>query len=378
MKLSKEWSKNNENNYKWLFNFMNANFKDINEFTFIDDNKRQLMGIIEKHDKWSDGSKEALFFTVGKYLKLFGNEKYGKMYSDKGYEYLVRNRDLEHENKQDDKEIENYRQRDFFINILEKTDTNDIQTQVGHFKYLLLSLLVYQPPLRTSFYISSKFMRKKNDNNKTDNYVWITKRGSVKVVFIVNEDKVKNTKKYNSNMYLSYIDVENAGLSKLINASFEKYPREFLFELNGKPITQATLLSWLRDITGVPKINIDMMRSSYINYFYSTSRNMKEKEVLSRQMRHSVITAQSNYLKVGLTNPENKEDVVSNLQIENNNLQRELKECKEETPVCADDATYRKKRRDVLYLLNKKGVVSKEKTLKKYNIKFSDDLKEWV
>ena len=36
MKFNKEWSKINEANYKWLYGYMNENYKDIDEFTFID------------------------------------------------------------------------------------------------------------------------------------------------------------------------------------------------------------------------------------------------------------------------------------------------------------------------------------------------------
>jgi hypothetical protein len=375
MKFNKEWSKINEANYKWLYGYMNENYKDIDEFTFIDSYKRSLMGIIENNDNWGDSSKEALLFTVGKYLKLFGNEKYGKLYSDKGREYMMKIRDVEGENKQDEKEIENYRNRDYFINILQNIDFKEIQTVVEHYKYLLLSLLVYQPPLRTSFYTTARFMRKKADNNKKDNYVWITKRGGLKCVLIVNEDKVKNTRKYASNMYLSYIDVENQNLCDLINYSFEKYPRTFLFENNGKGISNGTLLYWLRSITGVEKINVDMMRSSYINDFYDSNRNFKEKETLSRQMRHSVMTAQNHYLKTDIqTAKENKEDKIVELQIENHSLKNDLKEC-EDKP---EDKKAKKLRRDVVYLLNKKGVSPREATLKKYNIVFDKELNKWI
>ena len=50
------------------------------------------------------------------------------------------------------------------------------------------------------------------------------------------------------------------------------YPRTYLFELNNKPITQNTILSYLRRITKVSEINIDMMRSSYINWFYENKQ----------------------------------------------------------------------------------------------------------
>ena len=52
-------------------------------------------------------------------------------------------------------------------------------------------------------------------------------------------------------------------LSNIINNSFTKYSREHLFELDNKPVSDTTLLSWLRKITKKDKINVDMIRSLY-------------------------------------------------------------------------------------------------------------------
>ena len=64
------------------------------------------MSVIENNIKWSDASKEALLFTVAKYLKNFGNQRYAKLYSEKAYEYMqIKKRNKENENKQDEKEL---------------------------------------------------------------------------------------------------------------------------------------------------------------------------------------------------------------------------------------------------------------------------------
>jgi hypothetical protein len=50
------------------------------------------MSIIEKHEKWSNKSKEALLFMVAKYLRSTTNnknEKYSKRYSQAGYNLLL-------------------------------------------------------------------------------------------------------------------------------------------------------------------------------------------------------------------------------------------------------------------------------------------------
>ena len=70
-----------------------------------------------------------------------------------------------------------------------------------------------------------------------------------------------------------------------------------------KPITQPTFLNNLRQITGLPEINTDIMSCSYIYYFYSgNNKTMKEQKHLSHVMRHSVMSAQHNYLKVDKIN----------------------------------------------------------------------------
>ena len=47
------------------------------------------------------------------------------------------------------------------------------------------------------------------------------------------------------------------------------------------------------------------MRSSYNNYFYANNdKTMKEKEKLANVMRHSVLTAQRNYLKIDKNKPQ--------------------------------------------------------------------------
>ena len=135
------------------------------------------------------------------------------------------------------------------------------------------------------------------------------------------------------------------------------------------------------------------MRSSYINYFYANNdKTMKEKEKLANVMRHSVTTAQRNYLKIDKNKPQTeqienkhispterkKEDILKEIQ----KLQDELKLLNlkdDEETIKPIDKAYIKKRRDVLYTLNKKGVQPKEDTLiKKYNIKYDKTTKTYI
>lgn len=381
MKFSKDWSKNDETRYTWLYNYIVRLYpdKDIDEFEYIDTYKRKLMSIIENETKWSDGSKESLLFMVAKYLRNFGNKKYSKLYSEKGFEYMQKNRSKENENKQDEKESENYRDHQYFLNILDSINYNEIQTQIKHFQYLLLSLLVLQAPLRTDYYCSSMFSRTIKDNDHIHNFIRIDRRGrGVKCYYIINNDKVSKTKTYNMNKDLSTIQIKNKELCKLINDSFIKYPRKYLFEINDKPITQPTYISWLRKVTKVDNITNDIMRSSYVNWFYKNNQSLGKREELANEMRHSTITAQRNYLKI---DDNNNDDDLSeeDKKIETkkiNELQTEIYKLKENCEKEAPTGNYTKKRRDVIYTLNK-GSLPRESTLLKYNIKYNNELKKY-
>jgi integrase len=87
-------------------------------------------------------------------------------------------------------------------------------------------------------------------------------------------------------------------LSLIIHNSFIKYPCKYPFELDNKPVSDTTLLNWLRKITKINKISFDMMRSEYITWFYRNNKIFGARETLSRQMRHAQPTASKNYLKV--------------------------------------------------------------------------------
>jgi len=100
------WSKNDEKKYYWLFNYMKKNNSNIDEYSYIDDNKRKLMNIIQSNENWSSGSKEALLFMIAKYLRTTTNKKndrYAKLYSQAGYDVMIENRKKEQKNKQYDK-----------------------------------------------------------------------------------------------------------------------------------------------------------------------------------------------------------------------------------------------------------------------------------
>ena len=376
----KPWTKVHIKNYKWLYNFIKKTDPTADENNFIEKDRRGLMTMIENNTDWKDGSKESLLFMIARYLHNHGDNRYSKLYSSKGHEYTLKIRGKEDDNKLDDREVENFRTHDFFENIINNINPDDIKTIEQHYKFLLLNMLVYQPPLRTSFYTTAKFIRLKKDNDHSNNYVWINKRGSLKVSYIVNQDKATNYKLYNMNKNLSMIPVDDHKLAKLISDSFDKYPRTYLFELNTKPITSTTLLKWLKNITGVDGINVDMMISSYITWFYDRSKTMGQKTKLANAMRHSVDTAQRNYLKVFdidindiKSNNESLLGRIQQLESQINEYETKLNAYAsiDEAPI--NDKLFKKRRADIIYRLNK-GAKPRETTLNKYDIKFDNNL----
>jgi hypothetical protein len=377
----KPWTTIHKSKYEWLFNYLKKHYDDIKRDSYIDDNKRGLMGIIDKNKNWGDSSKEGLYFMISRYLfNKKNNDRYVKIYSSKGFELMKKTHDKEATNVLDIKEQDNFKDREYFIDILKnKTEGSTLKT---HFEYLLLSLLVLQPPLRTSFYNSAKLLKTIDTNNKKDNYIYINRRGKIHAYFIVNTDKASNYKLYKMDANLNKIEIEDQHLGNLLNESFKKYPRLYLFEINKKPISQPTLLRMLRNITGVENINFDIMRSSYITWFYKHNKQYGKREELSKRMRHSQATASKNYLKIfdedenELKEPTNESYLETISQLNNNirQLQNKIKVSEKE-----DNPNVNKKRRsDILYKINNKGVIPKNSTLEKYNIQFNEVTKLYV
>lgn len=378
----KSWTTDHQNAYNWLYNHYKTIDPDANKDKFIDKNKKYLMSIIENNYHWGDSSKEKLLFMISRYLHNKESWRYSKLYQEKGIEYIKTTTEKENKNQLDDNEKINFREHNYFVDILKKIDYTTITDKVLHFKYLLLACLTYQPTLRTSFYTTAKFIRLEKDNDKKNNFVHISKQGKLKVRFIVNNDKVSKTKSYAMDKNLNFINVIDEKLVKIINDSFEKYPRTYLFENNNKSISSQMLLKWLRDITVLSGVNVDMMRSSYITWYYANHTTYGDRIELSKMMRHSVTTAEKNYNKV-FENKINQNNVIvdndkcdeikQNLyksQKENDDLKLILNTYTNQTENTNDLKHYKKKRSDIIYNLNKKGREPREDTLKKYNITF--------
>ena len=290
------WSKFHDGKYKSLYNYIKTlNLKNNDNLTsenYILVLINDLNGIIINNKNWSLSSKESALSVVFKWLSIHNtcdeNIKYIEYYRQE-YDKMKSLRDYDRgENKQDKKEQVNYKNINYFKNILENTHIENL-SKSDHMKYLLLSMLVHQPPLRTSFYSSVMFLTNRNENNNKDNYLLIE---NDKIYYIVNIDKVSYC---NSNNY--YIDIDNPILKKIILYSYNKYDRKYVFvNIKNKNTSSNNIAIWLKDFTGT-KININMLRSSYINDKYTTILTYNEKKKLADQMRHSVQSALLDYVK---------------------------------------------------------------------------------
>jgi hypothetical protein len=373
----KPWTAIHEKKYTWLYNYLidNTNIKSL-KTEYIDLNKRMLSKYIDGNTKWSDGSKEGLYFMIARYLYNKKDIKNSTRYSQFGHDLTIKNNEKEEKNELDEKEKEFYRPHSYFENIINNINKDEITTIEAHYRYLLLNILVKQPPLRTSFYTTAKIIRSKDDNDKKNNFILINRRGKIKVQFIVNIDKASNYKMFNMNPNLSKIDIDDNELAIMINDSYVKYPRNYLFELKEKPISQNTLLNWLRKITDLSGVNIDIMRSSFITWFYEHNLTFGVRDKLSRMMRHSQSTAQKNYNKV-FDNDINDSNIIDELNEQVTLLTMHIKELKDKLSVYEsnkeDDMQYKKRKSDVIYNLNVKKRIPRDDTLKKYDIIYNKE-----
>jgi len=71
-RISQDWSSNNQKRYTWIYNKLSKEMPNFNydlKDYFLKMNKTTLLNFIKKL-QIGDGSKEAMLFTVSKYLGL--------------------------------------------------------------------------------------------------------------------------------------------------------------------------------------------------------------------------------------------------------------------------------------------------------------------
>jgi len=355
----KPWSQTQAKKYNWLYNYMNKNYTNVERLTYILDYKTTLINIIDS-SKWSDSSKEGLFFMISRYLyNNDNNDPYIKIYSQKGFNISRIIEKKEGANIQNNNELINYRDHSYFMNILKNYDR---EPNKEHLPHLLLSMITLQPPLRTSFYTSVKFLTNIKDNNFTDNYLFFDNK---ECYYIVNTDKI--SKKRGTDI----IYIVNNDLINLLKYSYYQNKRTYIFEKDGVQATQADILRYLRAITKVKGINMDIMRSSYITHYYK-NKSYGEKNNIAHDMRHTQATGSKNYFKLI---EDDRENDINDISILKNKIK--ILELEKEEAAKKDISNDKKKRNDIIYKINLKGVTPKPSTLLKYNITLDDNNKAY-
>jgi len=168
-------------------------------------------------------------------------------------------------------------------------------------------------------------------------------------------------------------------LIKILNDSIKAFPRNYLFESNLKTgIKDDTFLKYLRNITFIKHLNVDMMRSIYITHFYNKNKTYKARDDLALKMRHSTITASKNYYKVSQDVEPNKE--IEELKQQNVKLTLRIKELEDQINNLTnnkDDKQMEKMKKDIIYKANNKNIKPKESTMSKYGIKFNSETNKY-
>lgn len=360
MTNKKLWSKDHIKEHKRLFNLLKKENDNIQIENYIDLNKRKVFKFINDL-KLSNSSKEKLFFVVGRYLDIKKDRYYSKKFKQAGYDLKVINDEKENLNLMDEKEKEKYQPLEYFEEIVKSYDMDNLTNS-----QLLLCLLVLQPPLRTSYYYTAKIIKQSKQNNKIDNFLLINRS---KCYYIVNQDKVSNTKVYGNNRN-SIIEIENKVLCKAIISKYKSNPTEYLF--GDTKTTNTTINNWIEKESKITGLNVDNLRSIYITSNYNKGLNYSKKKKIALQMRHSVDTASRNYFKITDDKPE-----IDKKDCENIRMELEYFKNKEKYLSLNKDKKYRKSRYDIIYNLNKNNYTPKKDTIEKYNIKYNEELKEY-
>ena len=174
--MNKNFTNQHHKLYDSLYNnlILNKIYIEINKNDYILFKKRHLMSYIENNKNWSMSTKKAYLFMCARWLLLNNSDKYSKMYSQSGYNLKKDIEKIENNNQKDLKEKEAMKDYTYFISILDNIDYKLISNYEEHLQNLLLSLLIYQPTLRTSFYTSCKIIRSKKENDKINNFLLIS------------------------------------------------------------------------------------------------------------------------------------------------------------------------------------------------------------
>ena len=124
------------------------------------------------------------------------------------------------------------------------------------------------------------------------------------------------------------------------------------------------------------------MRSIYItNVLNKKGTTLNDKKELAKQMRNSVGAQSLHYYKVGTYDGKTNDELIQMLEelAAKIGLLEKTQETTDKEPIEFHDKAFKKKRQDLLYLLNNKDrYKSKDSTLAKYKIKYDEANEKWI
>ena len=173
-RIKNDWSDNNQKRYTWIYNKLKEGMDGFNydlKDYILKMNKPKLLNFIKKL-QIGDGSREAMFFTVSKYLQLNDSKSpHISKFQKEGHKLMNKSKQDYGENQIDEDKIEAYESYDYFLKIIKDKDYKTITNLKEHNEYLLLSLLILQPHLRTNFYSSCILTTTNKTKDDGNNYI---------------------------------------------------------------------------------------------------------------------------------------------------------------------------------------------------------------
>lgn len=278
---------------------------DIDELS-----KEQLEEIIQNYNRCDDW-KEQKLYAIGHYYKSIENNENYYYFFNLGKEYTKKLNEKEKHNLQSENE------KKYFMSYVE---LNELKKFYSDYKnnlelmnrFLLLSMLTDQPPLRTSTYYTMKLIID-NENNiildKKTNYIFVRNdNANYSGYYYIQNDKHSNNThikkkraQNNDENDEGKIEISHVLAENIYKSYFIKQRENMFYSINN----YHDMISLLRRTTKNEGLTFNMCRSAYKNHFHiihNKNTSVLEKELLAKQMRHSTSTAEINYYKVDVIN----------------------------------------------------------------------------
>lgn len=343
---------------------------ETEETLFESHTSSQIMQFVESQTQKSLSWQENVSYSFSTYYKINGTEDEHNEWYELATKYTKLIQKKEKKNLQSEKEKENYLTQTELIAI--RDAHKEYKTEDGMQGYLLLCFLTMQPPLRTGVYTTMKYVKTEEElqSNDVDNLIHINRCGEWSGIMKINNDKVSGTFAHKDN---NIIEVQSPKLLKIIDKTLKEYPRQNIFDFPNTSKPGDRLLVILRKLTK-NKFDIDMARSSYINYMIETHNleSEEQKETFAEQMRHSVCKQQKNYRKI--LQKDTEDDIIDYKQ-QIKELEMKLQEKEDEMNKYKQ--YWEKKRYDMVYTANRQNTKIKQLNIDEFDIKWDEIEKKY-